>query len=36
MNLKKILETHLESILKAQCYLQIAVQYTASQIVVYL
>jgi hypothetical protein len=36
MNLKKILETHLGSILKAQYYVQITIQYTASQIVVYL
>jgi hypothetical protein len=36
MYLKKILETHLKSILKARYYLQITIQYTASQIVVFL
>lgn len=36
MNVKKILETHIGSILKVQHYIQITLQYTACQIVVYL
>jgi hypothetical protein len=36
MNLKKILGTHIVSILKVQYYFQRTIQYTASQIVVYL
>lgn len=36
MNLTKILGTHIESILKAQYYLQITIQHTARQIAMYL
>jgi hypothetical protein len=36
MSLPKILGPHIGSIRKAQYYFQITIQYTASQIVVYL